>query len=272
MNIHDDAVHLTRPEAGVAVLTMRRARGPNVINDAFCAGMLEACKTLEEDDTLHAVQLRAEGPTFCVGADIGQMQAHLEDLSRYLGELIDHAHAAIMALVSLPVPVTACVNGVAAGGGFSLALACDRVIAERATRFVVAYPKLGTSPDTGLTHSLSARVGSHRALDILLSAEPIDAANAHRLGLVDELVDNGALDTAGLAAARRLAALPRMAIVATKSLVRGEALAALQARMQQEKEWFLRCADTAALRDRILSFAQRPKPTQPTASRLTHTI
>lgn len=254
---HDDSVHLTRPEAGVAVLTMRRKAGPNVIDGSFCTGMLSACAELTNDETLHAVLLRAEGPAFCVGADIGQMQAHLDDLPAYLADLIDHAHVAVLALVALPVPLIACVQGVAAGGGFSLALACDSVIAARGARFVVAYPQLGTSPDTGFTHSLAARVGAHWALEICLSAAPIDAAKAHGLGIANALADDDALDAAGLAAGRRLAALPRMAVVGAKALIHGDALPALAARMQREKEWFLRCANTDALRDRIRNFPQR---------------
>lgn len=256
---NEASVHLTRPEAGVAVLTMRRKAGPNVIDGTFCDGLLSACEAMATDETLHAVLLRAEGPAFCVGADIGQMQAHFDDLAAYLGALIDHAHAAVLALVALPVPVIACVQGVAAGGGFSLALACDSVIAARAARFVVAYPQLGTSPDTGFTHSLTARVGAHRALEICLSPAPLDAAQAHRLGIANELVDDDTLDAAGFAAARRLFALPRMAVVGAKALIQGDALPALAARMQREKEWFLRCADTDALRDCIRNFPRRAR-------------
>ncbi|MBT2301999.1 enoyl-CoA hydratase/isomerase family protein [Variovorax paradoxus] len=245
----------------MAVLTMRRKAGPNVIDGTFCGGLLDACEALANDEALHAVLLRAEGPAFCVGADIGQMQARLDDLPVYLGELIDHAHAAVLALVALPVPVIACVQGVAAGGGFSLALACDSVIASRAAHFVVAYPQLGTSPDTGFTRSLAARVGAHRALEICLSPAPLDAGQAHRLGIANELVDDEDLDAAALSAARRLAALPRMAVVGTKALIQGDTLSALAARMRSEKEWFLRCAGTDALHDRIRSFSQRPRTT-----------
>lgn len=261
MSEDEISVHVTRPEVGMAVLTMHRKAGPNVIDGTFCGGLLAACESLAQDDTLHAVVLRTAGPAFCVGADIGKMQAHLDDLPAYLGELIDHAHAAVLALAALPVPVIACVRGVAAGGGFSLALACDSVIASRSARFVVAYPQLGTSPDTGFTCSLTSRVGPHRALEICLSSAPLDAEQAHRLGIVSELVEDGVLDAAGLAAARRLATLPRMAVVSAKALIQGDALPALEERMRREKAWFLRCAGTDAMRDRIHSFSRRTRAT-----------
>jgi len=252
-----DAIRLDRPEDGIAVLTLRREQGPNVIDAAFCERLLRCCEALSEADSLHAVLLRAEGATFCVGADIGEMQARLDDLPDHLATLIDAAHAAVLALSRLPVPVIACVQGVAAGGGLSLALACDGVLASRSARFVVAYPQLGTTADTGLTHSLAVRLGAHRALELYLMQDALDAAHAQRLGLVSEVAEDGALDAAGIAAARRLVALPRAAVVGAKALFMTDASRALEDRLRLEKESFLRCAATQEFRSRVRAWRRR---------------
>lgn len=249
-------LQLTRPERGIAVLTLQRTAGPNVIDHALCAALRVACEDLGRDAAVHALLLRAEGRAFCVGADLAQMAAHLDDLPAYLAPLIDAAHAAILALASVPVPVIACVAGAAAGGGFSLALACDSIVAARSARFVPAYAQLGTTPDTGFTHSLAARVGPHRALQITLSPAPLSATQAHAIGLVDELVDDGAVDAAGLAAAARLAALPRTALVGSKALLQGDTLPALARRLAQEQQWFLRCAASEDFQQRVRAFAR----------------
>lgn len=252
-----DCLRMERPEPGIAVLTQCRADGPNVISTEFCERLLHGCESLAGDDTLRAVVLRAEGPAFCVGADVGALRAHLDDLPRHVAALIDVAHAAVLAMRRLPVPVIASVATVAAGGGFGLALACDRVIAARSARFVVAYAQLGTTPDTGMTHSLAALLGPRRALELALSRAPLSADDAARLGLVSEVVDDGALDDAALAAARQCASLPRAAVVGAKALFTADDIGAMERQMQREKASFLHCAATAEFRARVVAFLER---------------
>ena len=254
MKASDAPIRLERPEAGIAVLTLCRERGPNVVSAAFCERLLQCCETISGWDALHAVVVRAEGPAFCVGADLAQMHAHIDDLADHVATLIEAAHTALMALKRLPVPVIACVRGVAAGGGLSLALACDQVLAARSARFVVAYPQLGTTPDMGLSHSLSALLGPRRALEHFLAPGALDAEAARKLGLVSHVFDDDALDGAALAAARQWAALPRMAVLGAKSLFAADSAQAMERQMGLEKEWFSRCAATPEFRLRVEAF------------------
>lgn len=241
---------------GVAAITLCRPAGPNVIDEALCDALVSACERLARDASLHAVLLRARGPAFCVGADLTALQAHADDLLGYIDRLIDCAHPAILALRRLPVPVVACVHAAAAGGGFSLAMACDQVIAATQARFVAAYPALGTSPDCGLTHTLACRTGPHKALDLVIDTRPLDAHRALSLGVVDEVVEGAVLDDAALAAALRLCAVPRLALVQAKALFLREDLPQLAARLDQEKAAFLHCADTPEFRDRLRTFGR----------------
>lgn len=252
-----ETLRMDRPESGIAVLTQCRADGPNIVSAAFCERLRQCCEALAADAAVRAVVLRAEGPAFCVGADVGALHAHLDELQSYIAGLIDAAHAALLAMRRLPVPVLASVATVAAGGGFSLALACDRIVAARSARFVVAYPQLGTTPDMGMTHSLAARLGSARALELVLSGSALGAEEAARIGLVAEVVDDVALDEAALAAARRWASLPPAAVAGAKALLRAADTDAMAQQMQREKASFLRCAETAEFQQRVVAFVQR---------------
>lgn len=249
-------MRLAHTEPGIAVLTLARGdgTGPNLMDERFCTQLQAACDTLAQDPALHALLLRAEGPSFCVGADLGALLARRDTLVQHLGGLIDLAHAAALALRRIPVPVIACVHAVAAGGGFSLAMLCDQVIAAAPARFVAAYPALGTSPDCGLSHTLAARVGPRQALNLALDTRALDLPRALALGVVDELAAPEQLQATALATARRLAAVPRQALVETKAHFLREDLALLAARLDAERAAFLRCAQTPAFGERLAAF------------------
>lgn len=250
-------VTLERLQPGVAALTLSRPAERNVITHAWAEAMLAHCATLRADTGIGAVLLRAQGPAFCVGADVRDMAGHIDDLPVYIGALIDHAHAAIAALQTLPMPVVACVQGVAAGGGVSLALACDSIVAARSARFVMAYPQLGTTPDCGLSHYLGELLGPRRALQVFLSPDALGAQQAQALGLVEQVVDDPDVERATLALAARLAALPRSATTGAKALFMRCSHGDLQAQLDREKVAFLQCAGSAEFRARVLAFSAR---------------
>ena len=244
-------------EAGVAAIVLSRPTGPNVIDEALCNALHAACGALFDDETLHAVLLQAEGPTFCVGADLADLQAHAESLPDYVGGLIDRAHAAVLALRRIPVPVIACIHAVAAGGGFSLAMACDQVLAAVPARFVSAYPALGASPDCGLTHTLSSRVGVRKAQALVLDTRPLDVHQALALGIVDEIADDAAsLSACATDAARRLCTVPRPALAQAKALFLEDELPTLTRRLFAEKTAFMHCAGTPEFRARVSAFGR----------------
>jgi 2-(1,2-epoxy-1,2-dihydrophenyl)acetyl-CoA isomerase len=254
---NEECLRIERPEPGIATLTQCRRGGPNVISVAFCERLLHCTEILADDDGLGAVVLRAEGPTFCVGADIHSLHEHLDDLPAQVASLIDSAHAAVLAMRRLQVPVIASVAGAAAGGGFSLALACDRIMAGRSARFVVAYPQLGTTPDMGMSHALAALLGPRRALDLVLARSPLGADDAHRLGLVSGVCDDRALDNAALAVARQWVGLPPAAVRGAKALFTADDIDAMERQMEREKASFVRCAAPAEFRRRVIAFLER---------------
>jgi 2-(1,2-epoxy-1,2-dihydrophenyl)acetyl-CoA isomerase len=241
---------------GVAHLVLCRPERRNAIDSVFVREFEAAARQLaSRQDDLSAVLLRAEGATFSVGGDVVEMAGHLDDLPAHIAGLIDPFHAGMQALAGLSVPVIGCVQGAAAGGGFSLALACDLLVAAESARFVVAYPALGTTSDGGLSHRLATRLGPHRALDLFLLAGGLDAPAALAAGLVGRVVPDAGLAAAGQAAADALAALPRAAVVGAKALLGTADAGPLAEALRRERDGFLRCAATEDFRERVRRFA-----------------
>ena len=200
---------LLRTDAGGGVLTITLNR-PAVLNalsgpllDALHAALRDAAA----DASIRAVVLTGAGRGFSSGADLkaGMAEADL-DIRRLL-----HAHyvPVITAIRSIETPVIAAVNGVAAGAGFSLALACDLRIAADSASFVQAFVRIGLVPDAGSTFFLPRLVGYARAAELAMLGDTIDAKRAHEIGLVNRVVPDGQLMPTALELAERLARGPR---------------------------------------------------------------
>lgn len=251
------AVTISYGAGGVATLTLGEPGKASVITLDTGRALQQALQHAGENPDLRVLVLRSAGKSFCAGGDIAAIQSTLEDSDRLLGAVIDAFHGAILMLRRLPVPVIGSVHGAAAGGGFSLALACDLLIAASSARFVVAYPALGTSSDGGLSHFLRQRLGAARAMDIVLAAGGLSAQDALALGLVSKLVDEAQLDAETAAFAARIAALPPQPAREFKRLIGGAEDAELESRLALEKLAFLRCARTEDFRNRVAAFLAR---------------
>lgn len=236
---------------GVATLTLCRPEDKNLITHEWVAAFQEHCHALERDRDTRCVLLKAEGPLFSAGADVKAMAAHMDSMEAHLDSLILPVHAAIMRLTGLPAPVVCLLQGTAAGGGLSLALACDIVVAARSARMVIAYPRLGTTPDAGLSHALIERLGAQRALEVFLLEDTLDMAKAHDLGLVNRVFDDADAAEQAHAVARRLAALPSSA---AKKLFLNGRQALRHERLDRERDSFLQCSRTAQFRASVQAF------------------
>jgi 2-(1,2-epoxy-1,2-dihydrophenyl)acetyl-CoA isomerase len=244
---------------GIATLTLNRPQQFNTIDVASMRCLAGLLQDLEHDTAVRAVILRGAGKTFSGGGDIRSMRAEIDNLPRFIGEIIDNFHAAIIALRRLPVPVIASVHNSAAGGGFSLALACDLVVATESSRFVIAYPKLATSTDGGLSFFLTRRQGAARALDLLLLRDEIGAVEAQALGLVNRLAADDRLAEETLAAAQRLASLPAQSVREIKLLVSGLGDAALHEQLAAERAAFVRNSGKPEMAERLIAFLDKKR-------------
>jgi 2-(1,2-epoxy-1,2-dihydrophenyl)acetyl-CoA isomerase len=210
----DSAYEAIRYELGdgVATITLNRPESLNALNAAMRGELLAAVKAAARDDAVRAVIITGEGRGFCSGADLRGGSAE----RAFRRVLTDEYNPLITALRELPKPAIAAVNGVAAGAGMALALACDLVYAADDARFLLAFGRIGLIPDSGLTRTLVRSLGRHRAAQQIFAGEPLTAAEAQAAGLVNEVVAADELAATAAAAAARLAAAPTRAIALAK--------------------------------------------------------
>jgi 2-(1,2-epoxy-1,2-dihydrophenyl)acetyl-CoA isomerase len=206
---------LTELDGAVLTLTLNRPDALNALTRELRVRLREAFSAARRDEAVRAVVITGAGRAFCAGADLKAGAVERDFRSRLIGEY----NPLIRSVRELPKPAIASVNGVAAGAGMSLALACDVVIASDSARFVPAFHRIGLVPDSGLARTLVRALGRHRSMAILTGDEPLTATMARDLGLVSEVVPADDLPATTRRWADRLSSGPTVALGLTKRLV-----------------------------------------------------
>lgn len=207
----------TEVEGGVATLTLDRPEALNALTIPLKIALLAALEAIRADRSIRAVILTGAGRAFCAGQDLSERDG--PDAPPLDEELRDRYEPIVRAMVGLDRPIIGAINGVAAGAGASLALACDLRIAALSARFVLAFGRIGLVPDSGATWFLPRIVGSARAAELALLGTSLDAAEAARIGLVSRVVPDDALAAAAAEMAGNLADGAPLAAAATKRLL-----------------------------------------------------
>jgi len=214
---------------GVTTITLNRPERKNAIDESMWRTLFEAFQNVRNDADTRVVVLQGAGGDFCAGADVAKSQ-HEEHPVPRLRRIGDVA----LALFQLPMPVIAKVDGVAAGAGCNMALACDLVVASSRARFTEIFTRRGLSIDFGGSWLLPRVIGLQQAKRLSLLAEVIDAAEAHRLGMVTWVQAVDQIDDFVADVAQRLAALPPIALEQTKALLNEGVGADLAAAIRNE--------------------------------------
>jgi 2-(1,2-epoxy-1,2-dihydrophenyl)acetyl-CoA isomerase len=173
---------------------------------------------------------------FCAGGDLAAIQDQGARASAYVRELLEHLHEAILIMARIPVPVVASVQGVAAGAGFALACACDLAISSQSCRFVMAYTRVGLTPDGSSSWYLPRLIGERRALELALLNRELSAEEALRWGLVNDVVADDQLQDHAAGLLERLIAGPVDAFGDAKRLLRTSLQNDLPSQLTQEME------------------------------------
>ena len=213
-----DALVLATTHGPVRVLTLNRPAALNSFTGAMHAQLRAGLDAAAADASVRAVVVTGAGRGFCAGQDLNDPDMAASDGGAPdVGGVIDRLYKPLALRVrSMPVPVVAAVNGVAAGAGANFALGCDLVVAARGASFIQAFSKIGLIPDCGGTWLLPRLVGRARALGLAMTGDKLPAEEAQRIGLIWQVVDDAALMDSALALATKLAALPTQALAATR--------------------------------------------------------
>jgi len=216
-----EALVLIANHGPVRVLTLNRPAQLNSFTAAMHGQLLPALQAAADDAGVRAVVVTGAGRGFCAGQDLNDpgMAAGAGGAPDVGGVIERHYKPLALRVRSMPVPVIAAVNGVAAGAGASLALGCDLVVAARGASFIQAFSKIGLIPDCGGTWLLPRLVGRANALGLAMTGDKLAADEARAMGLIWQVVDDALLMDAALALASRLAAMPSRALAATRRAI-----------------------------------------------------
>jgi enoyl-CoA hydratase/carnithine racemase len=199
---------LLREDAdGITVLTLNRPQHRNSLSEGLIAALTDALDGIANDKRVRVVVLAANGPAFSAGHDMKEMTARRTDADRgraYFKQLMDACACMMQAIVHLPKPVIACVQGAASAAGCQLVASCDLAVASDAAKFATPGVNIGLFCSTPMV-ALSRNVSRKAAMEMLLTGELIDAADARRIGLVNRVVPAGTERDAALALARQIA-------------------------------------------------------------------
>src|SRR5688572_11397788 len=204
---------------GVATILLNRPAVMNALDATMIVQLRAACEKAEQDPSARAVVLRGAGPAFLAGGDVAYFHANLSRMPELVRQGGAELNDAILALRRAPKPVLASVHGTVAGAGVSLMAAADLALAAEGTKFMLAYSRIGASPDGGATYFLPRLIGSRRALELMLLSDAVEAQEALRIGLVNRVVGADRLAAETETIARRLAQGATRAFAETKRLM-----------------------------------------------------
>lgn len=247
---------------GVANVLINRADAMNAADKAVRDGLRDAFAQAAEDPDVRAVVLSGAGDrAFCVGQDLKELLPLYESNDPDLGTIVADFNVVATALVQLPKPTIAAVNGAAAGAGASLAFACDFRVAADTASFAMAFSKIGLVPDTGGSWTLPRLVGGAKALEMLMLSEPVKADEALRIGLVTRVVPAADLRAEAAAFARSLASGPTVAYGYIKRLVAASYGSSLDDALGLEAELQAEAGRTEDHIGAVRSFLAKERPT-----------
>ena len=245
---------------GVAHIALNRPNAANAMNLAMVRDLLAAAIRIDNDASVRAVLLSAEGKMFCAGGDLKDFASKGDELPGYVTEVATYLHAAITRLQRMDPPLVIAVNGMAAGAGLSLMAGGDVVIVSEEAKFVSAYTAAGLTPDGGSTYFLAKHIGLMRAKELVLTNRRLSSAEALEWGLVTRVVPAERLSEEAMAVAKQFAGGPTKAYGGAKRLLLSAYEAAIETQLEDETVGITSRARSYDGREGIEAFAAKRAP------------
>ena len=234
MTAHDTIIESL--EAGVLLVTLNRPYHLNALNQPMHLALHASLDRAAKDASVRAVLLTGAGRGFCAGQDLAERDPK-NAATIDLGDTLERLYNPLIRKIrDLEKPVICAVNGVAAGAGANLALACDIVLAARSARFIQSFARIGLVPDSGGSWLLPRLIGEARAMALALTAEPLSAEDATQWGLIWKVIDDEKLMGEATQLAARLATGPTLGLGLTKRLMHGSATRSLDEQLDLERD------------------------------------
>lgn len=250
----------TERQGSTLVLTLSDPPTRNTLSEQLVAAGIEALNVAESNDEVRAVVMRGDGGHFCAGGNLRGLATRREDGPTAQVQVLDQLHQFVEALRVFPKPVIAAVEGAAAGAGFSLAMACDLVVAAEDARFILSYARVGLTPDGGATWHLAQSVPRQLLQQWVWLAEPLSARQLQAHGLVNWVTDTGQALPEALNVATRLAAMAPNAVAGGKELLQQALTATLTQQLEAERNQFIENLFHANAGEGLQAFFDKREP------------
>ena len=247
-------------EHGVVEVVLNRPEAMNALNMDMLKSLTACFTDIGTDEAVKGVVLTGAGKAFCTGGDLKGAVEGGGEPGFWLNRMASQFHLAVMEIRRVKKPVVAAVNGMAFGGGFSLALACDFRVIESSAVIRVGYCSRGLSPDGGLTYHLPRMIGPSRCLEMAAFDDPITSEQALDWGLATRIAEDGRSLKEALALLQRMHGISLHSFGWSKTLINNSFFATLESQLEMERLGLRDCADHPHGNEGILAFCQKRKP------------
>lgn len=249
---------LLEKKGGIATITMNRPAVLNTLHPVLIEELLAALEETKQDPEVKVIILTGAGKGFCAGGDLPYIESITDPVKGR--DYIDYAGQITIAITNLPKPVIAMVNGVAAGAGFNLALACDIIFCAKSARFAQSFAKVGLVPDCGGTYFLPRAVGLYKAKELMFTADIIGSDTALQLGFVNKVVEDSELKDATYEFAGKLAQSAPIALSLIKKMLNESDGLDLKKALELETYMQSLCLQTEDNKEGVKAFKEKRAP------------
>jgi len=253
-----ESTTLLRKEHGIATITLNRPEAMNSLNQELLDSFLATLRDAEADREIHVVVITGSGRAFCAGGDLFFLISLTDPVAAR--EFIQQVGMIPTTIMNMAKPVIAMVNGVAAGAGFNIGLACDLVLCANSARFGQSFAKVGLVPDCGGQYLLPRIVGPYKAKELMFTGDLIDAETALNLGVVNRVIPDDQLIQETYKFAKRLVQSAPLPLAAIKKVINMSGQLDLQATLALETDTQTVCMQTADHREGVMAFKEKREP------------
>ncbi len=249
---------LTEEKNNVLVVILNRPEKLNCFNREMALQLITVLDKAENNNNIRAIIITGMGKAFCAGQDLSEaIDPNGPGIKKIVGE---HYNPIILKIRSIEKPIIGVINGVAAGAGANIALACDIIYASKSASFIQAFSKIGLIPDSGGTYTLPRLVGFNLASALMISGDKLSADDAKNFGIVYKVFDDENLMELSIASAIKIAAMPTKAIGLTKRLLNKTYSNSLEQQLLLEKKLQIEAANTSDYKEGVNAFLEKRSP------------